>query len=157
MAVDVYQESINKTFTEYLVNFDFLIRVMENYGFVPINDNEAQRFGFPSGIGSFERLFDIMEDDIEQNRLKRSDIGKAINMTQNEKTISFLNNYFIFKKVRNPNAVELTNQVLTISQQQEELNKEDTEEVKSNLNKINKTKVNKRKVKKFKKKLKLPK
>ena len=151
-----YIKSINKTFTEYLVNFDFLIRVMENYGFVPINDNEAQRL-ISNGIGSFERLFDIMEDDIEQNRLKRSDIGKAINMTQNEKTISFLNNYFIFKKVRNPNAVELTNQVLTISQQQEELNKEDTEEVKSNLNKINKTKVNKRKVKKFKKKLKLPK
>ena len=156
-AVDVYQESINKTFTEYLVNFDFLIRVMENYGFVPINDSEAQRFGFPSGIGSFEKLFNIMEDDIEQNKLKRSDVGKAINMTQNEKTISFLNNYFIFKKVRNPNAVELTNQVLTISEQQEELNKQDTEEVKSEIKKTKKSKINKRKVKKFKKKLKLPK
>ena len=46
-AVDVYQESINKTFTEYLVNFDFLIRAMENFGFVPISDGEAQRMGFP--------------------------------------------------------------------------------------------------------------
>ena len=32
--IDVYQESINKTFREYLVNFDYLNRLMENYGFV---------------------------------------------------------------------------------------------------------------------------
>jgi hypothetical protein len=32
---DVYQESINKTFREYLVNYPLLVRMMENYGFIP--------------------------------------------------------------------------------------------------------------------------
>ena len=33
-AIEIFQESINKPVVEYLVNFDFLIRIMENYGFV---------------------------------------------------------------------------------------------------------------------------
>ena len=61
--IDVYQESINKTFKEYLVNFDFLTRVLENYGFVPITIEEANSIGFPKAIGSFEELFDVMNDD----------------------------------------------------------------------------------------------
>ena len=31
-AIGVYQESINKTFKEYLVNFNYFVRMMENYG-----------------------------------------------------------------------------------------------------------------------------
>ncbi len=151
-AVDVYQESINKTFTEYLVNFDFFIRTMENYGFVPINDNEAQRMGFPQGIGTFESLFDIMEDEVENKLIKQSNIGKAKNMTPNEKTISFLNNYFIFKKVRNPNAKEITNNLLTISDAQNELGKKEEEDIQQNIKPQRK-----RAVKKYKKKLQLPK
>ena len=32
-AINVYQESINKAFREYLVNFTYLTHLMENYGF----------------------------------------------------------------------------------------------------------------------------
>ena len=151
-AVDVYQESINKTFTEYLVNFDFFIRTMENFGFVPINDNEAQRIGFPQGIGSFESLYDTMTEDIESGKIKQSNIGSAMKMTPNEKTISFLNNYFIFKKVRSPNAKEITDTLLTISESQEELSKEETKEINESVKPKKK-----RQVRKYKKKLKLPK
>jgi hypothetical protein len=151
-AVDVYQESINKTFTEYLVNFDFFIRAMENFGFVPIPDSEAKMMGFPQAIGSFETLFDIMKDELEQRKLKNANIGKAANMKTNEKIISFLNNYFIFKKVRNPNAKEITDTLLTISDGQSKLDNEDTQ----NINKETK-KTTKRLVKKYKKKLTLPK
>jgi hypothetical protein len=151
-SVDVYQESINKTATEYLVNFDFFTRELENYGFVPVTDIEAQRMGFPQAIGSFESLFDIMEDELQNGRINKSNIGKALNMTPNEKNISFLNNYFIYKKVRNPNAKELTNNKLTISKQQEELDKAETVELQKTLKPEKK-----RIVKKYKKKIKLPK
>ena len=33
-AIDVYQESINKTFREYLVNYEYLERLLEDFGFV---------------------------------------------------------------------------------------------------------------------------
>jgi hypothetical protein len=151
-AIDVYQESINKTFTEYLVNFDFFIRTMENFGFVPITDGEAQRMGFPQAIDSVESLFDIMEDEVENRIIKKANIGKAMNMTPNEKTISFLNNYFIFKKVRNPNARDITNTLLTITEAQKELGQEETKEITEETKPIRK-----RPVKKYKKKLKLPK
>ena len=150
--VDVYQESINKTFREYLVNFEFFTRVLENYGFVPITTQEANSMGFPQAIGSFEDLFDNMMDDIHNNKLKKFNVGKAYNLTSNEKIISFLNNYFIYKKVRNPNAKEITDNILNIPEQEAELSKNQTDELQKTQDKP-KT----RQVKKYKKKLKLPK
>jgi hypothetical protein len=152
--VNVYQESINKTFKEYLVNFDFLTREMENYGFVPISDTEANNLGFPSAIGSFEALFDIMEENLHNNKIKRKNIGKASNMTIKEKQISFLNNYFIYKKVRNPNAREITNTKLNISRHQEDLDDDSTKKLGETKTQ---TRIKKRIVKKYKKKLTLPK
>ena len=35
-GIDVFQSSINKTFREYLVNYDYLTILLENYGFVPL-------------------------------------------------------------------------------------------------------------------------
>ena len=44
--IDVYQESINKTFSEYLVNFNFLTRELENYGFALLTEEELNRVTF---------------------------------------------------------------------------------------------------------------
>ena len=93
-----------------------------------------------------------MQDEVENKTIKKANIGKAMNMTPNEKTISFLNNYFIFKKVRSPNAREITNTLLTITEAQKELGKEETKEITEQAKPIRK-----RPVKKYKKKLKLPK
>ena len=108
--------------------------------------------GFPTAIGSFELLYDKMEDELESKRIKKSNIGSADNMTPNEKIISFLNNYFIFKKIRDPNAKQITNTLLTISTNQDELGKQETEEVQKEVKPKKK-----RIVKKYKKKLTLPK
>jgi len=150
--IDVYQESINTTNTEYLVNFDFFTRVLENYGFVPITDDEAQRMGFPRAIGSFETLFDNMKEEIESGKIDKADVGKALNMSNEEKTISFLNNYYIFKKIRNPNAKEITDRILNITEEQTKLDDDETTDLQQ---KVKPKK--KRIVKKYKKKLKLPK
>ena len=86
-AINVYQDSINKYFREYLVNFDYFVRIMENYGFKPIPLEEANELGLPSGIGNFKQLY-----------------NDKLRMNYNEKQISFYNNYFVFKKLNNVNA-----------------------------------------------------
>ena len=54
--IDVYQESINKVFPEYLVNYEYLVRLMEEYGFNILSKKEAKELGLPNGIGGFSEL-----------------------------------------------------------------------------------------------------
>ena len=51
--IDVYQDSINQLISEYLVNFDYLDRVLENYGFKLIDREESKSLGLPEGSGLF--------------------------------------------------------------------------------------------------------
>ena len=48
---------INKTFPEYLVNYEYLISIIENYGFVLLERDEARSLGLPESIGNFDQLF----------------------------------------------------------------------------------------------------
>ena len=96
-AVDVFIDSIGKVFREYLVNFDYLDRMLNNYGFVKISPDEAHRIGLESGTGSFESLFKTMEKDSRRTSSK-NEYGSASDMTHNEKKNSFLYNYFVYKK-----------------------------------------------------------
>lgn len=144
--IDVYQESINKTFSEYLVNFDFLAQALETYGFIPAPVSEVQRMGFTKSVGSFENLFTNMKEELERKQLKKTNLGKAHAMTQNEKTISYLNNYFIYKKIRNANAKEISKMMTGKSQAS---NTEEGEEERKSM-------PEKRRVKKYAKKIVLP-
>lgn len=101
--IDVYQESINQYISEYLVNFDYFNRVMSAYGFEIASREESQEMGLPSGCGLFSELFMNMMDEISKNKLKSKDYDRAPYMSFNEKKISFLNRYFIYKKVRTVN------------------------------------------------------
>ena len=83
-TVSIYQESINNVIDEYLVNFDYLIEVMGAYGFILDSPDIPP-------IGSFEG---------EYRKSK-------FEMTEQEQMISFLNKYFIFKKVRNVNTTQV--------------------------------------------------
>ena len=102
--IDVFQESINQLLTEYLVNFDYFDRVMENYGFKIIDREEAQEMGLPEGSGLFSELYMNMMEEIKVNKFKANDYGTAPNMSVFEKKISFLNRYFVYKKFRTVNA-----------------------------------------------------
>lgn len=106
-SISVFQESIGQHIVEYLVNFDFFRRVMENYGFVLMNREEATQFGFPNGgTGMFEGLYYDMMAEISRESSNR--YGTAPEMTEDEKFISFLNRYFIFRKVRHVAAEKIT-------------------------------------------------
>jgi len=110
--IEVYQESINKLIPEYLVNFDFLNRLMVNYGFELLAREEAQHLGLPEGSGLFSELFNEMLDEIKKNKFKKKEYGKAPEMNAFERKISFLNRYFVYKKVRTVNAEKVVNEMM---------------------------------------------
>jgi hypothetical protein len=125
--VEVYQESINKAFPEYLVNYEYLIEIMENFGFVLPSKKEAQELGLPNSMGNFNEMFDYMEEMVSTRRMKKSDVGSALSMSASEKNISFLNKYFVFKKVRDVDANQISRILSGISEVQ------DIEDVKESL------------------------
>ena len=96
--IDVYQESINKTFSEYLVNYEYLIQLIENYGFVLVERDEARSLGLPNSIGNFDQLYYEMQSQIKTKKIKRADLFSAPDMTSDEKKISFLNKYSFSRK-----------------------------------------------------------
>jgi len=104
--IDVFQETIGKPFMEYLVNFEYFERVMENYGFVLPSAEELRGLQLPKATGSFADLFAKLESTAKATKL-RLEVGQALSMSSEEKQISFYNRYFVFKKVRNVDADQL--------------------------------------------------
>lgn len=143
-AIDVYQESINKVFREYLVNFSYLVRVMENYGFVVLPTVEAGALGLPNGTGLFEELFDAMVSDVTRDKRKVADYGQAGEMSNEEKRISYMNRYFVFRKTRNVNAEKvgkiLMEKGTMLDKEEEEEKDENKEEKEKEPNKPNEDK-----------------
>ncbi len=90
--IDVYIDSINKETTEYLVHFDELKKKLGEYGIRPLKEAEFKEFNLTDSHGSFESVF--MDDDMTDKRTK-----DALNDKTGLKMYSFLNNWFVFKKV----------------------------------------------------------
>jgi hypothetical protein len=49
----------------------------------------------------------MMDDEVKRQPMKKEKYGSALNMTPNEKKISFLNRYFVFKKISHVNAEKI--------------------------------------------------
>jgi hypothetical protein len=136
--IEVYQDSINKSTREYLVNFDYLTQLLENYGFDLVTPEEAETtlmFRMPDGSATFETMYHEMEIECkkkreggggggggggEWERRCQQEYGSALYMSTEEKQISFYNRYFIFRKNRNINAKQLKNSFLSYAGLQEE-------------------------------------
>ena len=106
--IDVYQESINQMVREYLVNFNYLTEMMENYGFVLIPKEEAKNIGLPSNTGMFSELFEYMQNEIKRDPRSETNYKSAKYMSSAEKSVSFLNRYFVFKKTTHVNAEKIS-------------------------------------------------
>ena len=85
--ISVFQESINKEFDEYLVNFDYFEKVMRDHGFAIDTD-----FAVEDQEMNATESFEVIYKKLYQN-------GKQTNITNYEKEISFLNRCFVFKKI----------------------------------------------------------
>ena len=92
LGIDVYQETINSYWREYLVNYDYLTQLLSSYGFIPAPREEIK--GLANSIGRFRSMYEYMEKNMEERN-----VGLAKEMTTSEKRISFLNGYFIYKKI----------------------------------------------------------
>ena len=99
----VYQDSINQYLPEYLVNFRYLVRIIGMYGFELLQSTECRQLKLPASEGMFNTLFRHMENS------PAAEYGDALRMTDSEKRVSFLNRYFVFKKVRDVNAETVMN------------------------------------------------
>jgi hypothetical protein len=111
-AINVFQESINQYIQEYLVNFDYFIRIMEDYGFVLATKEEVRNMNMPNGTGMFSELFTSMENEIKRNPDSKANFKQAPFMSPEEKRISFMNRYFIFKKVRDVDVKKMQEVIL---------------------------------------------
>ncbi len=150
--INVYQESINRHISEFLVNFNYLDRVMEAYGFKVISREEANEMGLPEGSGLFRELFINMLDEIKRNKFKETLYGEAPYMSTIEKEISFINRYFIYKKIREVNIDKIHLELGEYDEAVVEREKKDTEKA-IVIAKEEETKANKPRVKKLSKKL----
>lgn len=110
--ISVYQDSINQTLPEYLVNYDFLTSTMDKYGFSLVSREEAKQMGLPESSGMFSELYNSMMNEIKRDPKKASDYKDAPYMKDYEKDISFLNRFFIYKKTSTRNAEKMTKTLL---------------------------------------------
>ena len=53
LEIDILQESINKTHTEYLVIFEYFTKILDLYGFIPCPPRRFKSFWIKKHIGSF--------------------------------------------------------------------------------------------------------
>ena len=110
--IHVYQETINKTFREYLVNFNYLVSALSDYGFVLVEDTAARKMGLPAATGLFSDMFNSMTSEIARNPSAKNDYGTASLLTTDEKRISFLNRYFVFRKATRVNTEKMFKQMM---------------------------------------------
>jgi len=109
-AIDVYQDTIDKEFREYLVNYTFLNKLLNDYGFDKIEDDEAKNMNLSSGSGMFNSLH--MQMMTENKNDARHKYGYGVDLSDKEKEISYLNRYFVYKKRRNVDTEDITKSLM---------------------------------------------
>jgi predicted NAD-dependent protein-ADP-ribosyltransferase YbiA (DUF1768 family) len=88
LPIDVFFMSIGTENREYLVSFPYFVKRMREIGCEVLNDKDARQYGLIDGTGMFE---------VAHEMAARS--GKVYDMPESLKNYSFLNRWFIFKRV----------------------------------------------------------
>jgi hypothetical protein len=94
-----------------------------------------------------------MMEEIKKNKNKSKDYGEALNMSEYEKKISFLNRYFVYKKIRNVNTDKVQMEFSDYNVSEIEQNNEETNVAVAVSKELEKENKKKRKVRKLAKKL----
>lgn len=98
--ISVYMSSIGQYITEYLVNFQFVIEIMKEYGFEPLSSEKLTNLKEP--IGNFENIIDKVDSFLEDSDkdIKRAyHEAKTVQKDEKYRELSSLNNWFVFKKI----------------------------------------------------------
>ena len=111
-SIDVYISSINQEITEYLVNFDYLVKKLKEKNIVLVDKKESLKLlglpkneANPNGISTatFDIAYNEIVDKMQHVKLPYNRKQKLYNnlinkLSDGEKEISFMSRYFIFKK-----------------------------------------------------------
>jgi hypothetical protein len=95
LPVDVFFMSIGTENREYLVSFPYFVKRMKEIGCEVLSDKDARQYGLAEGTGMFEFAHQMAANN-----------GKVYEMPESLKEYSFLNRWFIFKRVSG-NGIEL--------------------------------------------------
>ncbi len=103
LPIEVFQESIGKYHEEYLVHPGLFKSLMEAFGFKEVGSTDfSGRMDRRTEELTFRNIHAKLKD-FNRHKLSASNRYKAAeNMTPNEKTISFLNRCYCYKKSDNP-------------------------------------------------------
>jgi len=103
--IDVFMASIGQTITEYLVNFEFFITIMKEYGFelsLP-SFRKGEYNPIKDPIQSFDSIIQNIDELKERdfNFIKHTGNRDLFDIKKDSKyqLLSGLNNWFVFKKV----------------------------------------------------------
>ena len=91
--IDVYVKTIGNIHSEYLVNFNYLDKIMEEYGFTKIFIKPFE--DFYNELIDGQNLMNLNDKDMDRN------IDAAKKMSEEEKRFSFLSSAFMYKKEKN--------------------------------------------------------
>ncbi len=99
MQLGVYINAIGKIHDEFLVNFNYLVSELSKVGIYPVKQDEMELMNLPlytgKSYGSFEEAFKQLQKTYESDLLAKDIVNT---LTEEEKRVSFLNNYFVFRK-----------------------------------------------------------
>ncbi len=103
-TISVYMESIGKEAKEYLVNFQTLVKKLEDYNIKLLSTSELKELNIThtnQSFGTFDKEFSQFDSLLKTNGLSSENMNFVDSiklMTEAEKTYSFMNMWFIFKK-----------------------------------------------------------
>ena len=102
--IEVFMASIGQTITEYLVNFEFFIDLMKEYGFEPAlpTFKKGQYNPIKDPIQSFDTIIgNTSEIEEKDNKFVKKTYNTDLYKVHSSKgysLLSGLNNWFVFKK-----------------------------------------------------------
>ncbi len=102
-TISVYMESIGKEMKEYLVNFQLLVKKLAEYDIHLLSTDELKKINIMhtnKSYGNFDKefaQFESLKEDVLINE-NRNFVDSIKLMSDAEKTYSFMNMWFIFKK-----------------------------------------------------------
>ena len=91
--IDVYVKTIGNVHKEYLVNFEYLDKIMMEYGFSKIFVKPFE--DFYNELMEGKNLMDLSDEEMKM------DIDAVKKMSEEEKRFSFLSSAFMYKKEKN--------------------------------------------------------
>jgi SAM-dependent methyltransferase len=105
LSIKVLIYSIGQIIEEYLVNFDYLIERFKVHNIQVLSDTDAKSMNLPvingmkRSVGGFGDVFNLLKNipSTHPDYPLAQDVVK--NLVSNEQKLSFLNNFFIFRKL----------------------------------------------------------